>query len=1064
MKKWIFTLFVLPLSVLAQQESQFKQELKGFQENKGQFMDQNRLPNSEVLYLLSNKGLNVQLKANGFSYDTYKNDHFHRIDIRFGGSSNPKADLKLEQICSSADNYYVNGLAVRDVKRFQKITYQSLYPNIDLEFIVSEKSDKFMEYNFILHPGADINDIRLDYNGASLKLSDEKQLIFETSNGSLTEHIPASYYLDGGKKVDVSYRVLRDEGEKVCIGFESAEDLILSKTLIIDPTPNISWSTYYGGTSDDKIHKVLTSSDGIFICGETSSLSNIATSGTHQTSLSQNFGTTDAFVAKFNTNGQRVWGTYFGGLEYEYGNSIAMDNSGNIIMIGTTYSSESITNGSGYQNALRGYTDAFLVKFNGNGDFVWSTYFGGFDQEYGNDLCVDASNNIYITGKTNSYDLPVLGNIHQVSNNGFNEAFLSKFNSNGSNIWTTYFGGSGDDEGNAIMEKNGSIYLGGTTGSSDYISTFGSNLINDGTSTWYKDAFCAKFDNLGNLTWAKYIGGDSDEQLYDLVLDGNENVILVGQTNSSAYLSTSGAAQTTYGGYYDGFVSKLTSSATESWTTYMGGNDIDLISGVAVDPSNNIYTTGHSASQSSIYTNNAYQGFKGIVDNFIVKYTTSGSKIYGTYFGGSFDEDKSSIAIASDESIFLAGSTYSSDFIAVNASYQATSNGSYEGFLTKFIADCIPDAPTNTTAAANLAICPGTTTTLTATGTSITWFTSPSGGTQVGSGSSFTTPVLNSNTTYYAQANGCSASSRIAISITMKAVPTISITASTTNLCQGMPLTLNATGGNNITWNNGVINGQSFNATSTMQYIASGTSTSTGCSGSASITITVKPAPAITANASSTTVCSGTPITLFGGGGNSYTWNNGISNNVPFLLHNTGTYSVTGVGSNGCSNTAQITVTADHSADPSFTRSGSSFVASNAGGIYKWLECPSMTIVGNNFNFSPANDFTEYALVVSKNGCTDTSGCRSLDNIGIVELTNSELISIFPNPGNGLLNISSKTLISGIRIYDSAGKLSFEQQDKNNFFQLNLVDLAAGVYVIELTLSDAVLRTKLVRE
>ncbi len=127
-------------------------------------------------------------------------------------------------------------------------------------------------------------------------------------------------------------------------------------------------------------------------------MNNIATTGAYQSVLN---GFDDAFIAKFNTLGAVLWGTYFGGSQEEQGNGIACDPSNNIVVVGNTTSPDGIASAKAYQPIYGGGPqDAFVAFLNTSGAMTWSTYYGGEQPDYGQGVCFDAFNNIVITGGT----------------------------------------------------------------------------------------------------------------------------------------------------------------------------------------------------------------------------------------------------------------------------------------------------------------------------------------------------------------------------------------------------------------------------------------------------------------------------------------------------------------------------------------------------------------------------------------------------------------------------------------------------------------------------------------
>ena len=194
---------------------QRRQEASGFAENKGQLYDQTGRPNPQVKYLLNMPGLNVQLRTSGFSYDAWVEQHpsssvneklqrkVHRVDIELEGS-NPNAVLAAEEPIAGSTTNVVNRQGVfSNIQEYGKVTYKEIYPGIDLEFVARKGTDKPVEYNFIIHPGADASRIKMKYsNGSDVTLKNgiiEMQLAF----GMLKEKIPLSYTQQDGQSLAV---------------------------------------------------------------------------------------------------------------------------------------------------------------------------------------------------------------------------------------------------------------------------------------------------------------------------------------------------------------------------------------------------------------------------------------------------------------------------------------------------------------------------------------------------------------------------------------------------------------------------------------------------------------------------------------------------------------------------------------------------------------------------------------------------------------------------------------------------------------------------------------------
>lgn len=238
-----------------------------------------------------------------------------------------------------------------------------------------------------------------------------------------------------------------------------------------------------------------------------------------------------------------------------------------------------------------------------------------------------------------------------------------------------------------------------------------------------------------------------------------------------------------------------------------------------------------------------------------------------------------------------------------------------------------------------------------------------------------TNTVSPSTTTNYTvtatDVNGCTASSIIHVTVN----PNPPINAGTDQMvCIGNPVVLSGSGVQSYNWNNGVTNGVSFTPASTQTYTVTGTDAN-GCQGSDQVVVTVNPLPTVDAGVAQT-VCQGTSVTLNGSGAVSYTWNNGVTNGVSFIINSTQTYTVTGTNANGCTNTDQVTITVNQpipvnaGIDQSVCQGGAVTLTATGTQTYSWNNG-----VTNGIAFTPAS--TQTYTVTG----TDANGCQSTDQV-----------------------------------------------------------------------------------
>jgi hypothetical protein len=671
----------------------------GFIQNVGQVLDQNRTPNHQVLFLLNKNNLQIQLTRKGFSYQISKfipstnpsktpkilldaknqapegTFQYQRIDVELKGMNNHFEVEMLEQQFSSLNYYneYTPDFGFEGVHHFNKIIYKSIYPGIDLEFTCSED----FKYNFIIHPGAKIADIQLQYNGVQqLAFQNNTHISIQTSLGTIQEKIPLSYLLFSGKMaqtpIDVSFALSSENTVGFTVGKYPE-----NSTLVIDPSP---WATYFGGFGYESGNSIKTDSVGnILVTGYTYSSSGIATSGAFQGVYG---GNNDGYLLKFTENGTLVWATYYGGSDND--NTYCLSNTiqGNIVICGITGSKNGIASTNSFKDTLDGITDAFIAKFTANGTRLWATYFGGANLDYGYGICSDYQGNVVISGYTNSLNYISFGAVLQTSLTGFNDCFVAKFSSNGNMLWSGYYGGNNNDYGAGVAcDQIGNIYLTGLSSSSTGISTpnsyqparSGSNVNNDG--------YLIKLNPNGLKIWGTYFGGESEENARAIAIGTNGELYLIGITQSNAGIATTGAFQTIYKGKIDAFLAKFDTSGAIKWSTYIGGNGDDFAGDIALDQEGKIILAGFTSTETGFATYQAHQEvLKGDIDAFLVKMDTSGARVWSTYFGGTQGEYGIGVSIGRNNYINLVGLSNSSTGIATLGSYQ-TSLAGYDDCL-----------------------------------------------------------------------------------------------------------------------------------------------------------------------------------------------------------------------------------------------------------------------------------------------------------------------------------------------------------------------------------------------
>ena len=390
-----------------------------------------------------------------------------------------------------------------------------------------------------------------------------------------------------------------------------------------DPSGNLVWSTLIDGASGFAI--AVDGSDNVYVGGDASQTDFQTTAGAYQTTASS----TNAFIAKLNPSGSSlIWATYLGGNNFGEVDGIAVDNAGNVYVAGdTTATNFPLKNPIQSQN--NGGSDAFVSELNSSGSrLVFSTYGGGSGDDFPSAIALDAAGDIFVTGTTDSTDLPTTANaIQPTYGGGDSDAFVAKLDPSGAGLaYLTYLGGSGDVTGSDVemaVDAAGDAYVVGTT-DADTIP-----MVNAYQSTYSggQDAFIAELNPSGTaILNSTYFG--SGTYASGMALDSQGNVYIAGPEFDSVPTvdpaSTSG----------DLYVAEINlSSSTLVYSTTLGATDDNsIITPVGVTSNGNIILAGDTQSE-SFPTQNAYQSsLTGSRDAFV---TGLQPELTVSYYSGS---------------------------------------------------------------------------------------------------------------------------------------------------------------------------------------------------------------------------------------------------------------------------------------------------------------------------------------------------------------------------------------------------------------------------------------------
>jgi hypothetical protein len=583
------------------------------------------------------------------------------------------------------------------VPNYGQVVERGVYPGIDVRYHGNQTQ---LEYDFDVAEGADAGAIRLAFEGArALRIDSHGDLLLSVDGGELRFHKPVAYQeAEGVRRVVASRFVIKRKGQ---VGFRLGK-YDARRTLIIDPI--LAYSTYLGGSSIDGANGIAVAPDGTaFVAGGTFS-SDFPTAHPLQPSAGgpADF-PQDAFVSKISADGSTLlYSTYLGGKNTDVANAIAVDDSGDAYVTGTTNSPDfpvtpgawtTICGGDGVCGAslnLNGFLvfNAFVTKLNAAGSaLVYSGFLGTYQNVTGLAIAVDGNSNAYVTGEVGPQaavtvvlippaeppgPFPSTSGAFQSTFGGASDAFVTKIDASGSELlYSSFLGGTGEDVGYGIAaDASANAYVTGLTYSADLPITAATALQSSYAGAG--DAFLTKVNTNGtaanSLVYSTYLGGSGLDQGNGIAVDSSGNAYLAGGTSSAAntlsFKLPAGAYQADCAldpvGVCEGdaFMAKLNpalaGAASLIYFSYLGGSLADSASGVAVDTGGEVYLTGSTVSTNFPTGPSGVSVFQpafggGNADAFVAELNPAGAGasdlVYSTYLGGTNTDSGTGIAL-----------------------------------------------------------------------------------------------------------------------------------------------------------------------------------------------------------------------------------------------------------------------------------------------------------------------------------------------------------------------------------------------------------------------------------
>lgn len=555
----------------------------------------------------------------------------HRIQMECLGTSSEIRLAAEEPV--PARTVYLRGRHSSDARtvtaaNYRRVRYSHVYPGIDLVF---HGDRRVLEFDFELSPGADPTQIRMRFDGAeSVSIGPDGDLLLVSNAGLLRHGAPRIFQRIDGRQIAVAGHYRLEPDHTVAIEVDSGFDG--TRDLIIDPV--LGFSGYIGGSAGDVPGAVAVDTEGnIYLAGSTNSIDFPVRNPLQEEFAGGDTANSDAFVMKLDPTGSSIiYSTYIGGAGTDIARSIAVDSLGQALITGTTFSEDFPSTAGSFQTDCSGQCP-FVVKLSADGsEFAYSTFIGRGD---GSAVAVDSAGQAVITGKTNSSEFPSKNPFQQDRAGGADAFVSKLTADGSDLVFSTFFGGSDDENltGRQDIAVDGSdnIYVVGKTLSIDFptLHPVQSQLMGG------EDAFVAKFSSQGTLIHSTYLGGSQNDRGQGIAADDAGNAYVTGVTLSDDFPTAHAFQENYAGGLPigDAFVAKIgPAGGSLVFSTYLGGTAGDTGGDIAVDSLGRAVIAGNASADFPV--RDPFRNFDGIKD-FVAKFSPDGSElVYSTPIGG----------------------------------------------------------------------------------------------------------------------------------------------------------------------------------------------------------------------------------------------------------------------------------------------------------------------------------------------------------------------------------------------------------------------------------------------
>lgn len=454
-------------------------------------------------------------------------------------------------------------------------------------------------------------------------------------------------------------------------------------------TTDLLWAIGIGGSgTDDVSNTVIDDSGNVYITGGFQGIADFNPNADTIYLTSQGF--FDFFFAKYDANGNFIWAKSIGsstGSDLAY--NISIDKSGNIYLTGHFQGTADFDPNIGNESlTATGICDIFFAKYDSNGNYIWAKSIATNSYGYGNGITVDSIGNVYVIGSFRSIsDFDPSNDTVCLTPFGVYDIFFAKYDPSGNYVWAKNIGSVHNDYGKSIIVDNtDNIYITGSfEDTADFDPGHGTLILIPVDSS---DIFFAKYDNNGNIIWAKNIGSTNDDIGYSITVDSSKNVYLTGEFQGPADFDPgTGTATLLSNGTDDIFFAKYNSQGDYIWAHSIGSAGVDRSYYITIDSQDYLFITGTFEGSADFDPSSASAIFTPVGNNdiFIAKYDQSGNYSWAKNFGSTEWDMGRSISVDNSCNIILCGSFQGlTEFSSGNGTEFLNSVGSSDIFIAKF--------------------------------------------------------------------------------------------------------------------------------------------------------------------------------------------------------------------------------------------------------------------------------------------------------------------------------------------------------------------------------------------